>query len=138
VIEIEVEGNPGRELASAINAIIGRRAMGFYGRRLRRSARERIRAERDVDGFDFEPLSEQYAARKRGPGILRETLELYRTLEVRPRNGEADVGTPLTRGLWHNRGTPRMPARTWLGVTEEDVTEIGSIAERLWEEHFAG
>jgi len=31
-----------------------------------------------------------------------------------------------------------MPARTWLGVTEEDVTEIGSIAERLWEEHFAG
>ena len=141
MISIEIEGDPGRELSKAIQSLFSRSSMAKYGRRLRASTRKRVQDEEDVYGRAFTPLSESYAATKSGPGILRETGELMQTLEVRARVGSADVGTVLLRGAYHQQQDGatggRLPQREWLGVTDDDVMVVDSLAEQIWEANFA-
>lgn len=141
MIEITIEGDPAREILSGVSALFNRSAMFKYGRRVRKNTRRRATEEIDPDGRSWVPLSAAYAARKKGPGILRETGDLMGTIQVNARKGQAEVGTELIRGVYHQQqGGPtggRLPQRQWLGVTDDDLTEIGSVAERIWEAHFA-
>lgn len=36
----------------------------------------------------------------------------------------AEVGTNLKRGHWHQEGTPRMPARPFMRIRQEDIPQI--------------
>lgn len=137
-IGIEVDRGAIRQVERAVDRLMSRGAMGQYGRAVRRNTRDRMKDERDVFGRPFEPLSESYAAQKQGPGILRETREMFRTLFVETQRGEARVGTSLARGTWHQEGVDEtnLPARTWLGVTEKDEKNIGFLAIEIWEGAF--
>ena len=137
-IKVEVDRGAIRQVERAVDRLMARSAMGRYGRAVRTNTRDRIKDERDVFGRPFEPLSESYAAQKQGPGILRETKEMFRTIFVETQRGEARVGTSLPRGTWHQEGVDEtnLPARTWLGVTQEDVTDVGDEAIKIWEGSF--
>ena len=141
MISIEVEGDPGGALAKAIRSLFSRSSMLKYGRRLRQSTRDRIAAEEDVYGRAFVPLSEPYASTKGGPGILRETQELFETIDVRGRVGSAEVGTLLLRGAYHQQQDGatggRLPQREWLGVTPDDVSMVETLAGKIWEDAFS-
>ena len=103
MIEVTIEGEPARELLSGIGALFNRSAMARYGRVIRQNTRARAIREVDPDGRAWTPLSRAYAARKRGPGILRETGELMQTIEVRA------PWRPFTR-------LARIPPSAWTGI----------------------
>lgn len=114
------------------------------------STRDRITREVTPEGSPFAPLLPAYAAGKRGPGILREramrgglfasltseqagkslrigTNKIYGAVHqfgatIRPRSAPALVfrlGGRLVRA-----GSVKIPARPYLGISEEDREEI--------------
>lgn len=141
-LTIEIDGNPVRVINRAINRLFTGRAMDRYGRVIRRNTRERTKGEYDPDGQTWTPLSEAYAATKKGPGMLRETGDLMRTLFVESRKGAAEIGTRIDYGTYHQQQdgetASALPQRQWLGVTNDDIREIGVIADEIWESAFDG
>ena len=140
-IEIEIDGAALRQVDKAINSLMNRRAMDMYGRIVRRNTRGRMASEIDVSGRPFTPLSQSYLETKKGDGILRETGDLFRSIFVEARSGEASIGTRLPRGTWHQngapeRGEPVLPQREWLGVTPEDISDLDERAHKLWDGAF--
>lgn len=136
--EITIEGNPLKAIERALNGLSNRAAMEKYGSAIRENTRDRIKEEIDTSGRPFVYLSDVYAARKKGPGILRETGELVDSIFVEARAGEAEVGTRIDYGTWNQDGTKdgKLPQREWLSITDEDIGEIEEIAEGLWEGAF--
>jgi phage gpG-like protein len=151
-VEITVEGIPRGEIERAVARLFRKSTMNLYGRSVRARTRERMIEEVDPDGTPWAPLSEPYGSRKKGPGKLRETLALFKTMHVDAQKGAAQVGTRLDYGTWNQEGTesvgvtigafgaeasPRdLPARPWLGVTDQDITDIEVIANGIWESSF--
>lgn len=137
---VEIEGDPARELLRGVNSLLNASAMAKYARRIRKSTKVRFAADFDVNGRPFTPLSAAYAKTKKGPGILVETGALRDSLVIKARKGVADMGTPLIYGAYHQQQDGptggRLPQRQWLGVTDEDVTTVGALAEQIWEAAF--
>ncbi len=136
--EITIEGNPLKAIGRALNGLQNREAMEKYGRAVRRNTRDRMKEEIDTSGQPFVYLSDVYAARKKGPGILRETGALISSIFVEARAGEAEIGTRIDYGTWNQDGTKdgKLPQREWLSITDQDIDEIEDIAEGLWEGAF--
>lgn len=136
----EIEGDPARELLRGVNSLLNASAMRAYGRAIKRSTERRFEADFDVNGRPFTPLSEAYAKTKKGPNILVETGSLRSSLVVNARKGVADMGTPIVYGAYHQQQDGptggSLPQRQWLGVTDEDVTNVGDLAEQIWEAAF--
>jgi len=137
-VEITVEGIPRGEIERAVARLFRKSTMNLYGRSVRARTRERMIEEVDPDGTPWEPLSEPYGSRKKGPGKLRETLALFKTMHVEAQKGAAQVGTRLYYGTWNQEGVDEnnLPARPWLGVTDQDITDIEVIANGIWEDSF--
>lgn len=137
-VEITVEGIPRGEIERAIARLFRKSTMNLYGRSVRARTRERMIEEVDPDGTPWAPLSEPYGSRKKGPGKLRETLALFKTMHVESQKGAAQVGTRLDYGTWNQEGADgnNLPARPWLGVTDQDITDIEVIANGIWEDSF--
>lgn len=79
------------------------------------------------EGPGWAPLSPAYAARKRPQGpILTRTGRLRRSLTSRPLGvedigrHEATFGSGVEYGVYHQRGTSKMPQRTVVRLTESD------------------
>lgn len=141
-LTIEITGNPTREIERAIARLMSGRSMARYGKVIRRNTRDRTKGEYDPDGQPWTPLSEAYAATKRGPGMLRETGDLMKSIFVESRRGAAEVGTRIDYGTYHQQQEGEtdsaLPQRQWLGVTNDDVREIGVMADEIWEAAFSG
>lgn len=144
-VEVEGIGEGLRKIEAGISVLMNRQAMAAYGGVLRDGTRDRIKRERDVKGKPFVALSQTYAARKKGPGILRESGDLFDTLFVESRNAESEMGTRINYGTWHQTGLPEgdpshslLPQREWLGVTDADLEGVAKQADTLWEEAFSG
>jgi len=137
-VEITVEGIPRGEIERAVARLFRKSTMNLYGRSVRARTRERMIEEVDPDGTPWAPLSEPYGSRKKGPGKLRETLALFKTMHVEAQDGAAQVGTRLDYGTWNQEGSDEtnLPARPWLGVTDQDITDIEVIANGIWESSF--
>ena len=137
-VEITVEGIPRGEIERAVARLFRKSTMNLYGRSVRARTRERMIEEVDPDGTPWAPLSEPYGSRKKGPGKLRETLALFKTMHVEAQKGAAQVGTRLDYGTWNQEGADgnNLPARPWLGVTDQDITDIEVIANGIWEDSF--
>lgn len=90
------------------------------------------------------PLNPRYAARKKGPGILRETLALFNSLTRRGAPGAIrritkdtiELGSSVTsdRGfpypVAHALGTSKMPARPPIDLIETDKTRWTKMVQR--------
>ena len=59
-------------------------------------------------------------------------------MHVEAQDGAAQVGTRLDYGTWNQEGSDEtnLPARPWLGVTDQDITDIEVIANGIWESSF--
>ena len=66
---------------------------------------------------------------KRYPGepILRATGKMQDTAKIRPRGEGFEVKT-TKYGRYHQSGTPRMPARPWMGIPDTSLRHIVPIA----------
>lgn len=116
----------------------------------------RTRMERGVgpDGRAWTPLKPAYAATKRGPGILRESLMLQRSITAQVAGHELKVGTNRIYGAVQQFGAvirPKrakalvfklgdrlvkarkvtIPARPYLGLGAEDIETIEDVTWAL-------
>ena len=90
------------------------------------------------------PLNPKYAARKKGPGLLRETLALFRSLTRRGAPGairritkdSIELGSSITSEggfpypVAHAVGTSKMPARPPIALIEADKTRWTKMVQR--------
>lgn len=128
--------------------------VGIY---LVRSTQERIVAQRAPDGRPWVPLNPIYAKGKKGPGMLRESGELYSTIVYQlAGNHELEEGTDRAHARVHQFGAeivPKtaaalvfemggetfklakvtIPARPFLGLSDVDIEEIHAIFEDFLE-----
>ncbi len=72
---------------------------------LAQSTKARILAGRAPDGTPWKPLAESTKRLKRGPGILRETEELYASIVPSWDDASAGISSDRLYGLWHQQGT---------------------------------
>lgn len=139
---IEVSGDPIRAINRAIGKLFNASAMDMYGQAIRGNTLTRAREEVDPAGDKWVALTDAYASTKTGPGILRESGDLMRTLVVDARASEVLIGTDLQRGEYHQQPDGEtdsgLPQREWLGVTDEDITDVSNLADDIWERAFDG
>ena len=117
--------------------------MQAQGERALSSLQERIASGQDQRGRPFTPLSPQYAKTKarRYPGrpILVRTGEMMADLVVRATSTmfrlEWGSAESARKAGWHQRGTRKMPARPFQGITDKLARDIRMKIRsqvRLW------
>lgn len=125
---------------------LGRRLDDFttplndIGEYLHQSTDERFRQKVAPDGTPWAPLSPKTLARKKGTGILREKGTLQDTLRKQVTSTDLAFGTDRPYGALHQFGQKKgasgktskgipipwgdIPAREYLGLSEDDETEV--------------
>ncbi len=137
-------------LVAAGGPVIG--AMKNIGEALVASTQARFPEEKDPDGNPWEPLNVLYAKGKKGPGILRESLQLQMSIVWQLDGDTLLVGSnkiyaavqqlgavivPVNAGALHFwLGDEEVfaqkvviPARPYLGLSDDDRIEIVAIIE---------
>lgn len=120
------------EIFKDYTSVFGKIASRFYGIIQRRFRQE---------GPGWQPLSPAYAARKAqiygNKTILRATDALYNSFQpLAPGNvqrinkTDAELGTNIFYGIFHQLGTSRMPARTIINITPQEEIQFAHIAIR--------
>lgn len=138
LLTVEITGPDFAVVQRAVRALTDRAAMNRYGEAIRINTRKRMVKGVDVEDTPFTALSDSYRPHKRGPGILRETSALFKSIFVEDRRDEAEVGTRINYGTWHQTGIEEtnLPQREWLGVTDDDVDDVEDAAIEIWEGAF--
>jgi phage virion morphogenesis protein len=129
--------------------------MRAIGTGLVANTHDRFDAAQDPDGKAWAPLEPNYAASKRGPGILRESAMrggLQGSITHRSGRAEVEVGTNKIYGATHQFGnvitakgggflvfkiggtlvkarSVTIPARPYLGISAEDQVMILDVVE---------
>ncbi|GAP66273.1 hypothetical protein MBSD_n1577 [Mizugakiibacter sediminis] len=155
MIEVRVDGRAGAELARiADRAGDLADALREFGEYLLESHDRRFAQGVAPNGAPWAPLAASTLARKRGPGILRESQRLRQSLRyqlagdtlqfgtdvvyaaaqqfglpartLRPKHGKALwwPGLPHPVAAVHH---PGLPPRPFIGVSDDDLAELGRI-----------
>ncbi len=110
-----------------INAILtrmqGHRLLHIIGEKVKEQTERHFEREAGPAGA-WAPLQPSTLARKRGRKILTETGTLRGSVAMDVGAGSVEVGTNVPYGKYHQFGTRRMVARPWLGLTNDDKTEL--------------
>lgn len=88
---------------------------------------ERFRKEQDPDGNPWKALDPTYAVSKRGPGILREMAQaggLFGSLTYRASASAVEIGTSKVYGAHHQFGGEVLAARPFIGLSDDDRSDI--------------
>lgn len=94
-----------------------------------RKANDNFRGQHDPDGVAWAPLSANYRKRKRGTKILTESGRLRGSITYQLTALTVTVGTNAKYARAHQEGYPKrnLPARPFIGASEEDIEEMGKI-----------
>lgn len=88
----------------------------------------------DPDGVPFEPLSEAYRRRKGSDRILFLNNILIPELAYQADAFGLQLGTNAAYGATHQFGRDAIPARPFLGFSQDDIAEIEAIARDFLDE----
>jgi phage virion morphogenesis protein len=82
-------------------------------------------------GESWAPLSEAYAARKGGGETLEESDSLLDSLQAQSGSSGVTLGSNLIYAAVHLYGDEArgIPARPYLGFSDDDLVELGQVAE---------
>lgn len=155
MVEVKVHGNAGkalRQLADRADDLGD--AQREFGEHLLVSHAQRFRAEVDPDGTPWAPLAPSTLARKKGPGILRETRKLANSLRYQLEGDTLLFGTDVEYAEYQQFGTdpytirptsakalfwpgaahpvavvhhPGLKARPFIGLSDDDLTYLERI-----------
>lgn len=98
-----------------------------------KQTKKRLRSEKkDSDGSSWKPWSKSYAKERKGKkgSMLVRDGTMLKSLRVDVRGSQGRMGTPIPYGRHHQKGTKRMPARPWLGVSKENLEQMESSLDR--------
>lgn len=84
------------------------------------------------DGESWAPLSPEYAARKGGGELLEESDSLLDSIQAQSGSDGVTLGSNLLYAAVHLYGDPErgIPARPYMGFSDDDLDELGDVAER--------
>ena len=107
---------------------------------LREDAEDAFEDERSPKGEKWQDLDPAYKKSRYAKGydgkILHRTGLLMASLNVDYGDNFAAVGVSESYGIYHQLGTKKMPARPFLGISEEGIDEIKDILKnaikRAW------
>lgn len=82
-------------------------------------------------GESWQPLSESYAKTKKGGEILEESDSLLDSLQAQSGSDGVSLGSDLLYAAVHLYGDEErgIPARPYLGFSDDDLVELGEVAE---------
>lgn len=109
------------------------------GEMLVKSVQDRIRETKlTPNGEEFEMWAEstaRYRERKGndGQGILWDTGKLLDSIEFEVDGYTLHVGTPVDYAKYLQHGTETMPARPFVGFSEQDLAQIEAMAAKFME-----
>lgn len=116
--------------------------VGMYVQR--QTIRERFNKEQSPDGQKWKPLAESTIKRrkkrhKRGNmKILQDTGELRRSIAYEADSHSVRVGSKLKYARTHQFGRGKIPARPFLGVTNNEKEHITSMFRQYLKRHILG
>lgn len=102
-------------------------------------ARTRLDSTKESpDGDSWEPLSPEYAKTKKGNEILEERGSLLDSLQAVAGSDGVSLGSNLLYAAVHLYGDEErgIPARPYLGFSDDDLVELGEVAEAFLEGMF--
>ncbi len=144
------------EVRNRLSQLVGspKKALAPIGMALVKNTQERFRAGHGPGGAKWAPLHPMYAPIKRGPGILRASGMLMRSINYRVGTDDVRVGTNriqaridqfggvikpkrvqylrfrMANGFWFKKKVT-IPARPFLGIDSRDEQDIGDMLEVL-------
>ena len=116
--------------------------VGMYVQR--QTIRERFNKEQSPDGQKWKPLAESTIKRrkkrhKRGNmKILQDTGELRRSIAYEADSHSVRVGSKLKYARTHQFGRGKIPARPFLGITNNEKEHITSMFRQYLKRHILG
>lgn len=127
-LEIHLDDRQVRDGLQQLEAKLGNLTPFFrdVGEALLNSTRERFTAQQAPDGSPWARLSPDYQARKRQHADLILTLNGYLrgTLNDQASKDTLRIGTPLVYGATHQFGRGPIPARPFLGLSDDDTAML--------------
>lgn len=128
-------------LASHLNAVYQQLngnltpLMQIIGAYEENSTRERFQTKQGPDDIDWGTLmSSTIAAKKNRGGILVDYGDLMRSITYHASTSSVAIGTPEEYGKYHQEGTQYMTARKFLGLSDDDETNLLELTN----EYLAG
>lgn len=133
----------GKALSNIEN--LGRNPAGFLaaiGDEMIQHTQHRIEQGVTPTGEPFHPLDPFYAARKKGPGILRESQALFSRMTTQLDGNTLIWGSNLPYAAVHQFGAVikdrKIPARPYLGFNAEDRQVVSETLETFFQRCMSG
>lgn len=127
-LEIQIDDGELKRKLQQLQAKTGNLKPFFddVGEALLNSTRERFTSQRAPDGTRWKPLSPNYSTRKKKNADLILTLNGYLrgSLAKSTSNDSLRIGTPLIYGATHQFGRGKIPARPFLGLSDQDRSDL--------------
>lgn len=132
MLKIEVRGSTAR--LTGLERAVGNldTVMGEISLYMERETRLNFAKEYDPDGVPWAALSPSTLARKKTRAILRETSQLASSVSSTSSKEESRVFITDPKGIYHQTGTTKMPARPILGIGDRQRKNI----EKMFRRHF--
>lgn len=89
--------------------------------------RENFEQERSPDGMPWARLAPSTVRQKRTSYILRETFALFNAIKTTVQGNEVRIGVDLFYAIFHQKGTNKIPARPFLGVSDRHYKRFEKI-----------
>lgn len=114
--------------------------MATIGALLESSTRQRFSDKKAPDCQSWEALlpTTTQAKKGRGGGILVDRGDLMKSITYHATSESVAVGTDRHYGKYHQAGTENMVARPFLGLSNEDSTNIQEMINQFIEGAFNG
>ncbi len=103
-----------------------------------RSTEERFETKKDPSGVSWEQLAPNTEKRKGHSQILHELGNLEDSFSMQVFQDSVVVGTDEKYGKYHQVGTKHMPARPFLGLSDDDKTDISDALDEFLEDVLNG
>ncbi len=109
--------------------------MAQIGAFVRQSTKERIASgKQSLDGVSWANLAPSTIAAKGHDEILIDTHELWDSILYQASDDMVVIGSSIAYGSYLQTGTRKMPARPWLGLSADDMAEIGQLVANYLEQ----
>lgn len=113
--------------------------MEAIGAVLENSTRQRFADKKSPDGVSWATLMPSTIRRKvnkkgQNAGILVESGDLMASLTYQASSHRLEVGTPESYGTHHQFGTTDIPARPFLGISEDDKQSVYDMINEYLQE----
>lgn len=101
--------------------------MKGIGAVLENSTRQRFRDKTDPQANAWAALSPKTVKAKKSRKILVHHGDLMKSITYHASDVGVELGTDRHYGRYHQLGTPHMPARPFLGLSNKDREEINNV-----------